>query len=1179
MPLFPWNRKHHKTSSSIPTQQENRVLWAVWQNELGNTSRENPLGDRMQNLEDAIDAYHHALEILTYEAFPQDWAAIWNNLGLTLVDRIRGDKAQNLEDAIDAYHHALKVFTYEAFPVQWAYTWNNLGNAFSERIRGDKAQNLEDAIDAYHHALEILTYEAFPIRWATTWNNLGLTLTERIRGDKAQNLEDAINAHDYALEILTYEAFPQEWAATWNNLGLALADRIRGDKAQNQEDAIDAFRYALKVRTREAFPQDWAMTWNNLGATFLYRIRGDKAQNLEDAIDAYRHALEVYTREAFPQDWANTWNNLGLALQDRIRGDKAQNLEDAIDAFRYAHQVYTCEAFPVQWAMIWNNLGTTFLYRIRGDEAQNLEDAIDAFRYALEIRTREAFPQDWAMTWNNLGATFLHRVRGDKAQNLENAIDAYRHALEVYTREAFPQDWANTWNNLGIALKNRIRGDKAQNLEDAIDVYHHALEIRTREAFPIEYRGTWDNLAFAYELQEKWNEAHHAYLQVRSVQADLLALAVSSINRSDLIAAASNQNWFLRDALALSHSSPVDSMAMAEALEAGRAQNMRADLALDNVDLQKILDPLAQKRARDFIDACNKWRAAQQQQSPELQEAYHAFVLTRDAIRRHDNPAFLAPELTIHDIAKAVRYPDEALVYLAPTEKQGIALLVYQHGAGNTQTSFLPLPQLTDDTVLTLLQTASYHEPTRQEGVSGGFGQAQMGWAWDNLQNWGNSALEALQSLPPTSGFAVALLRLQKSWQNQSSLLCLFDTPFVTLGNDVSTIGNAFMDMLLRVELERSLARLGTLGITDVARELITLGIRRVTLIPYGQLALFPLPAIIISPEGDPIRFGDRFEVTVAPSAISAAMAKERAQASGDPRIHTATGRQMILAVGNPAPLAMGNDLPYAESEADTTRKIAQQHGWNARNIAYYTCEKATRKNILKDLSQAWYIHLATHGQYLQEDPRQSRIILAGDTHIDEKDRIITLDECLNGQVNLVGARLIVLSACETSLIETHRAVDEVVGMASGFLQAGAAGVIASLWPVHDQATYLLMSRFINLWLDPQRLWTPARCLAEAQRWLRDKVTNRLLQDPTFDPSAPIPLEEDIILPDTILPTQLTQQKEPIPVELTLATPRTLRFSQTTALLEMRYEASQRNPDECPFADPIYWAAFTVTGC
>lgn len=58
--------------------------------------------------------------------------------------------------------------------------------------------------------------------------------------------------------------------------------------------------------------------------------------------------------------------------------------------------------------------------------------------------------------------------------------------------------------------------------------------------------------------------------------------------------------------------------------------------------------------------------------------------------------------------------------------------------------------------------------------------------------------------------------------------------------------------------------------------------------------------------------------------------------------------------------------------------------------------------------------------------------------------------------------------------------------------------VIASLWAVDDHATYLLMSCFAQLYLNPQRTFLPARALAEAQRWLRAYATNSVLM--TYDP-------------------------------------------------------------------------------
>src|SRR5262249_62218297 len=59
--------------------------------------------------------------------------------------------------------------------------------------------------------------------------------------------------------------------------------------------------------------------------------------------------------------------------------------------------------------------------------------------------------------------------------------------------------------------------------------------------------------------------------------------------------------------------------------------------------------------------------------------------------------------------------------------------------------------------------------------------------------------------------------------------------------------------------------------------------------------------------------------------------------------------------------------------------------------------------------------------------------------------------------------RLVVLAACRSGLPRQH-AADEFTSLPGAFLVAGAAGVIASLWPVDDGASYLLMEEYFAAW-------------------------------------------------------------------------------------------------------------------
>jgi CHAT domain-containing protein len=73
---------------------------------------------------------------------------------------------------------------------------------------------------------------------------------------------------------------------------------------------------------------------------------------------------------------------------------------------------------------------------------------------------------------------------------------------------------------------------------------------------------------------------------------------------------------------------------------------------------------------------------------------------------------------------------------------------------------------------------------------------------------------------------------------------------------------------------------------------------------------------------------------------------------------------------------------------------------------------------------------------------------------------------------------LVVLSACNTALGKEVRG-EGLVGIVRGFMYAGAARVIASLWKVEDEATAELMKHFYQRML--QGGMSPAAALRAAQ--------------------------------------------------------------------------------------------------
>jgi CHAT domain-containing protein len=81
-------------------------------------------------------------------------------------------------------------------------------------------------------------------------------------------------------------------------------------------------------------------------------------------------------------------------------------------------------------------------------------------------------------------------------------------------------------------------------------------------------------------------------------------------------------------------------------------------------------------------------------------------------------------------------------------------------------------------------------------------------------------------------------------------------------------------------------------------------------------------------------------------------------------------------------------------------------------------------------------------------------------------------------------AELVVLSACQTGLGKEIKG-EGLVGLTRGFMYAGAARVMASLWKVDDKATAELMKRFYRGMLQEGKRPAAALRAAQVEMWRR----------------------------------------------------------------------------------------------
>jgi CHAT domain-containing protein len=143
-----------------------------------------------------------------------------------------------------------------------------------------------------------------------------------------------------------------------------------------------------------------------------------------------------------------------------------------------------------------------------------------------------------------------------------------------------------------------------------------------------------------------------------------------------------------------------------------------------------------------------------------------------------------------------------------------------------------------------------------------------------------------------------------------------------------------------------------------------------------------------------------------------------------------------------------------------------------------FDANRATALN--ETLGQYRIIHFATHGLVNSAHPAQSGLVFSlVDEKGNERDGFLRMHEIYTLRLP---ADLITLSACQTALGREING-EGLIGLTRGFMSAGAARVLATLWKVDDERTASLMKTFYTRLLDRdgRMRMTPAAALRAAQ--------------------------------------------------------------------------------------------------
>jgi CHAT domain-containing protein len=861
-------------------------------------------------------------------------------------------------------------------------------------------------------------------------------------GSKAVNMELSLHCYRLALEVFTITEDPQKWGLIQNNFASAYLKRIQGDRAENIEKSIQRYESLLEVRTKADLPIEWALTQNNLANAYGERIRGDRAENMEKSIQCCELALEVRTRANLPIDWAFTKNNLASTYLERIKGDHAENIERSIKCYEEALDVRKEAGLPIDWALTQHNLAGAYLNRIGGDRAKNIERSIKCCELALEIRTKVDSPIDWACTQNDLANAYLNRIRGDHAENIERSIKCYEEALDARKEAGLPIDWALTQHNLAGAYLNRMRGDRAENIEKSIQCCKLALDVRNRADLPFDWASTQHNLGFAYQNSFSGDQIQNLAKAINSYDQALTIFTSSNFPHdcrwtSRLLAnlQASQGNWSqsvksyrnaLNAAETLYQSCDFLYSKAAELAKTADLPRYAAYAYAKIGDLPAAILAIETGRARGLSESLERARANLQQL------------------------AIISPELE-------ARYQD------ITQQLQNLEVQQRQFQTSKELPGIIS-EDLRDTTINLRAQLTTAIEDIRQ----------QPGYEDFLLPPILEDILAATQPNQP-------LIYLISTPNGSLALIVMPEEIIPVWIEDfteykLKTLAQSWFDAYQMANLNTSKSAWleeidqGTRELWQVMEPIIdqlqSHNIQQAILIPTGIFSLLPLHAAW---KEEPTTVTKRH---YALDSICFSYAPNARSLNECTAIVNRLSPDQLLAIENPT-----QDLANSEREVQAATNCFSQHQVLKK-------AEASIPSFRDALKQCNILHLACHGKTDLSTPLTSGL--------DMKDGRFTLKDLLELKLSTAktgGIRLAVLSACETGLIGSKN-LDEVISLPTGLLQAGVAGVIASLWSVTDQSTMALLVKFYGLWDEQQLTFNEA--LRQAQIWLRDSTEGEI---------------------------------------------------------------------------------------
>ena len=827
-----------------------------------------------------------------------------------------------------------------------------------------------------------------------------------------------------------------------------LADDLSAQAGEATEfpKKVSLYREALSLVRRLEDGRRWALLEVSLANCLCQDPSGEgRGGRIEEAIGAYRQGLAELesskTEEVWADLWAMTAASLAGVLVHDAPGDQAANLEDAITWYGKALEILTWQRQPGMWATTMRDLAVAWRIRRDGVRVENLRRALDYCQEVLRHLSETAMPPEWRLVQDTLGTIYseLASAGEDRGANLEKAVNCFRQALR--TAPAIGEGRSAILSNLGMALEAQGQCD------EAVRAYREALEVAASDDDRFGQCRILNNLAAAYKLRSATPSAEDLETAAGYYRQALELVSMEDYPEDNRrMAGDLGGIYFRRSRWAEAAASYRRAVEAAGILYEGSVL-----MASKQSELAIVRD--LHHRAAYSVAQSDHSNAGAREAAVLLERGRSRIlgeVLDRDRVEiaeleAHDRDGFSIP-------SRSSEYRSAAR-NLALLESRERAIGVCASGDAARRGELHRERAKLRTVVRKIRDIPGFERFLKEPG----------------FEEIGRSVAPrvplAYAVATPAGSLAVMVARQGEDTTAESVWVPTLTSERIE--GMLSTRDSENVSERLTANLAEILEVVGKNLIAPLAARLEAADAEGVVFVPCGVLGLIPLHACSYEHGASAKVLIDQFDVSYAPSARFLAAARERLRGCD---------AQPLALAGIADPLPAIQELRFAPMELEQAASYFPESG----RTALYGAD-ATRDAIVGSMQSASHAHLASHGRFEPGDPLDSSVDLA------DGDRL-TLRQVLDG-ARYRGLRLLVLSACETARIEHERLPDEFIGLPAGYLFAGTAGVVGTLWPVSDISTSLLVGKLYEFLFAGDQ---PPRALRRAQVWLRTVTSGEL---------------------------------------------------------------------------------------